>query len=241
MRSISLALLVLGLIGQAQSTTLVAVWTPERLLLGADSLVVTDAAPTEACKIAHEGATFFALSGLVEDRTAGFQLAPLARRALHRSGSMEEKLQSFLGSVRHPLARAVEAVRRNAPSEYAMLLQGRPVVQAIFAEPAEGSPVLAVASFAVAPDGTLSEYSSVLAHAKDRRGPRIIYAGQQSQIRAYLKSHPDWHAGDTAALVRGLIDLESRSGSGRVGGPVDLVEIGAQGANWVQKKPGCPR
>lgn len=237
MRSFFLALAMLGLFGSAQATTLVAVWTPERLLLGADSLMVTDAAPAEACKIGNAGATYFALSGLVQEQTARYELAPLARAALQGTATLDAKVRTFIDSVRGPLARAVDAVRRNAPAEYAMLLQGHPVVQAIFAQP---GPVLAVASFSVAPDGTLGEYSSVVADANDRRGPRIIYAGQQTQIRTYLKTHPDWHTGDSALLVKGLIELESRSGTGRVGGPVDLVEIGVQGANWLQRKPGCP-
>jgi hypothetical protein len=76
MRVVLPALLLASACGVG-ATTLVAVWSPERLILGADSLMVTDTAKASACKIEHEGPIYFALSGLVQDRTAGFDLAPL--------------------------------------------------------------------------------------------------------------------------------------------------------------------
>jgi hypothetical protein len=233
--------LLLAAVSVAQATTLVAVWTPERLLLAADSLVYTGAASpaARACKIDQEGSTFFALSGLVEDHGVNFHLAPLTRNAMKLSGPMDQKLAAFRQLVRPGLTRALAAVKKDSPSDYQFLLAGHPVVQAIFAEVQQGSPLLAVASFRLDPAGDLQEYAEVLADKNDNRGPRIIYAGQQGRIREYLREHRDWHAGDQPALVRGLIQLEIDSNSGRVGGPVDLLAISANRAEWLTRKSEC--
>ena len=238
MRVVLPALLLASACGVG-ATTLVAVWSPERLILGADSLMVTDTAKASACKIEHEGPIYFALSGLVQDRTAGFDLAPLARAAMKESGAMAEKLNAFVARVRSPLSKAVLAVKHQSPGDYEYLQTGHPVIQAIFGQMQEGTPVLGVASFELDPEGNLREYASVLADGNDNRGPRIIYAGQQQRIREFIHSHPDWYSGDTVQLTRNLIQMEIDSGTGRVGGPVDIVTIEPNRAEWLQKKAGC--
>lgn len=240
MRSAVPALLLAAASG-LPATTLVAVWTPERLLLGADSLVYTGTPGPAArgCKIDREGATYFALSGLVDDPSVNFHLAPLTRDAMKLTGPMDQKLAAFRQLVRPGLMRALAGVRKDSPSDYEFLLAGHPVVQAIFAQVQQGSPLLAVASFRLDPAGDLQEYSAVLADQNDTRGPRVIYAGQQGRIREYLRQHTDWHTGDHAGLVRDLIQLEIDSNSGRVGGPVDLLSISANRAEWLNRKREC--
>jgi hypothetical protein len=233
--------LLLAVVSVVRATTLIAVWTPERLLLGADSLVFTDApgAAPRGCKIAREGDTYFALSGLIDDTGARYQLAPLTRQAMKLTGSMEDKLMAFRQLVRPGLSRALAGLRKDSPADYQFLLAGHPVVQAIFGEVHAASPLLAVASFQLDEGGELREYSAVLAQQNDPRGPRIIYAGQQARIREYLRDHKDWYAGDQVGLVRGLIQREIDGDTGRVGGPVDLLAISAGRAEWISRKAEC--
>src|SRR3712207_4403907 len=90
MRASSLAVLYLLAGLPCSATTLVALWTPDRVVLGADSMVVTNGpASYDACKIVHAGGTWLAVSGLVTDEAAGYQLGPLARMALDQPGSMQ--------------------------------------------------------------------------------------------------------------------------------------------------------
>ena len=82
----------------ASATTLVALWTPEKLLLGADSLMVVTqgSGRASACKISHEGSTFFAMSGLVEDSAAGLNVGDAARDAARQGGPMPAKVEWFV-------------------------------------------------------------------------------------------------------------------------------------------------
>jgi hypothetical protein len=83
-------------------------------------------------------------------------------------------------------------------------------------------------------------FVKMIADGDDGRGPRIIYAGQQSHIREYLASHRDWYLGDIPELVRNLVGVEIASSDGKVGGPVDVLELRPHGAaQWIQRKAEC--
>jgi hypothetical protein len=116
------------------------------------------------------------------------------------------------------------------------LKAGHPVLQAIFADLHDGSPVMATIGFVLDETGELRQQTTVVSDG----APRLIYAGQQGRIRDYLRSHREWFsANDNAGLIRNLVQLEVDVNSGIVGGPVDLLALDAKGARWLQKKPEC--
>jgi hypothetical protein len=221
------------------STTLVALWTPEKVILAADSRVTHEAGVVaDACKIEHSGSTWIAVSGLVSDPSTGFSLGPLARPALMQGKSMKEQIARFADAVQPGLTRAVDGLRRDAPDEYGKLASGRPVLQAILASQENGKPVLATVGFVLDGSGTLQPRASLI-DGSDARGPRLIYAGQQQRIREYLKANRNWIEGDRQALVRDLVQLEIDAKTEHVGGPVDVIEIDTSGTHWIQRKSAC--
>jgi hypothetical protein len=181
------AVLCLGTL-PVQATTLVALWTPDRIVLGADSRVITDVGSSQACKIGLSGDVWMAASGLVAEARSGYLVGPIARRALGDSGPLQGR---FVEAVQQPLAQAVAALRVDAPADYAQLRSGRPVLQAIFAVRENGRPVLATVALVMNSAGELEPRGSYI-DGSDARGPRLIYAGQQERIRAYIKTHPAW-------------------------------------------------
>jgi len=225
----------------SDATTLVAVWSPQQLLIGADSNVITSIPNVigQGCKISQDGATFYAFSGLVEDKTVDYNAENLAHDAVQGPGDLSTHLRHFLELAHDPLAKALEAVRRDSPKQYEYLEQNHPALQAIFAGVESQTPVLGVAAFSLGPDGSLIYYTKIVARGDDGLGTRIIYAGQQHEIRDYLSRHHDWPSADGAALVRTLIQREIDASRGEVGGPIDIVSIGPGGARWIQKKPEC--
>ncbi len=227
----------------APATTLVAVWSPHELLLGADSTVTTNLTSGlrfgSACKIESQNSSFFAFSGLVDDRVTGYRADRFAQEAIRLRGTVEQRLQRFVDLTSGPLAQSVALVKRDSPAQYAYLQHGHPVLQAIFALADDGPPALAVAGFELASDGSLKSFSKVVARGNDGHGPRVIYAGQQSRIREYLHEHHDWYSGLPSDIVKNLIELEIANGTGEVGGPVDIVKLTPDGAEWVQRKSQC--
>lgn len=78
------------------ATTIVALWSPERLLLAAGRKVITNP-PNDlntACKISEDGSTFFAFSGLVQDDSAGYDVAALAH-CVSRSRSSQDDIRRW--------------------------------------------------------------------------------------------------------------------------------------------------
>jgi hypothetical protein len=223
------------------ATTLVAVWTPDEIVLAADSKLMYDGATAGAntvCKIQREGETFFAFSGLVDDPASGFNAAAIARRAAQAAGGAERRVAAFEKYAVVELKKAIEGIRYDSPSDYKYLRQGHPVLQAIFALPGPTAPVLAIAGFQLDEKGEVRSFSRVVADGSDSAGARVIYAGQQGHIRSYLKSHAEWQNEPPAVLVRKLVELEIGDGTGRVGGPVDIVSVG-RASTWIVKKNGC--
>ena len=207
------------------------------MLIGADSLVVLDQGATavSACKISQEGSTFFALSGLVEDRVAGLSVAAVARDATRSGASMPAKIRRFVEDVRPKLMNALDALKQDSEEDYRYLRSGRPMLQAIFADVQNGVPVMATVGFQLDQEGTLQHQIALV-----REGaPRLIYAGQQGRIREYLRAHRDWFGPDNESLIRTLVQLEVDAKSGYVGGAVDLLALDTRGARWVHRKPEC--
>ena len=225
----------------ASATTLIAIWSPQRLLIGADSRVITNIPNVlgNACKIEQTGSTYYAFNGLVADKTAGYNIESLAREAVQGTGDLSAHMHHFLDLAREPLARAVAAVKHDSPDQYQYLQHNHPLLQAIFADTKPKPPTLGVAGFSLSPDGKLVDVTKIIAQSDDGLGLRIVYAGQQDQLKKYLHDHRDWPNGDQADLIRHLIQSEIDGGHGEVGGPIDILSIGQKGAEWVQRKPGC--
>jgi hypothetical protein len=224
-----------------RATTIVALWSPEGLYLASDSRVVTNnpTVQSSACKITHEGSTFFALSGLVQDDSVSLDATRVARDSVAGARDIQEKIKRFAEGMRADLARAVDTLERDSPADFAFLKAGHPILQAVFADVEAGAPVLAVVGFQLDPAGGLREQKSIVADGSDNRGPRIIYAGQQGKIREYLRSHRDWYNSNREGLLRNLIELEIAENTGRVAAPVGIVALTGAGARWVQKKSQC--
>ncbi len=223
------------------ATTLVAFWSPGRLLIGADSNMITSAPGVigTACKISRDGPSVYAFSGLVEDRSAGYDIERLAHEAVQGAGDLSIHLNHFLELTRDPLSRAVAALKNDSPDQYAYLQRNHPVLQAIFADVESGPPELGVAGFSLAPDGNLIDFTRVIARGDDGRGSRIVYAGQQAHLKEYLREHGDWGSADPAQLIRNLIQSEIDASRGEVGGAIDIMAVEPDGAHWVQRKPQC--
>ena len=219
------------------ATTLVALWTPDRVVLGADSLVVLNQGLPAAsgCKIAQEGSTFFALSGLVEDQAAGLSVRTAASDAAKQGGEMPATIGRFVTDVTPKLAKALDLLKRESSMDYEYLKSGRPVLQAIFAGLQNGSPVMATVGFNLDLQGGLRQQTNVVTAGN----PRLIYAGQQGRIREYLKAHRNWYTASNDGFIKDLVQLEVDVNSGLVGGPVDLLVLDAKGPRWLAKKPEC--
>jgi hypothetical protein len=66
------------------------------------------------------------------------------------------------------------------------------------------------------------------------------FLGETEAIEGLPEDNPSFWNDGLAAGVRRLLETEIAARSEYVGPPIDLLQITAQGARWIKKKPECP-
>ena len=66
------------------------------------------------------------------------------------------------------------------------------------------------------------------------------FLGETAAIDGLPEDTPDFWDDGLVAGVRRLVQTEIDARSEYVGPPIDLLQINARGAKWIQKKAQCP-
>jgi hypothetical protein len=231
----------------ANATTIVVARTPTEIVIGADSKV-TDSyggvVDNSACKIQQVGNLFVAFEGLLRDKKTGFNVAEIARRALQLkpNASAAEKVDILTGFVTSALFEELNQARINSPQEFRIKLEGQTFLRIVVAGFEGNRPVVFVRQFRTAfmarnigvvviPDDCL----------KDCKGEVVTrFIGEIGAIEGLPEETQDFWKAGLISGVRRLLEIEIAARSEYVGAPIDILQINARGARWVQKKPECP-
>jgi hypothetical protein len=248
MRSIRLLTLILLFTGQAAATTIVAVKTPNEIVIGADSKVTDTfgkAFANQACKIVQAGNLFFAYEGLARDRRTDFDIVKIAGQSLQLKpdASVSERVSILTGFVTSRLFAELSSLKQHDPATYREKIEGGQTFLKILVAGFEGSrPLLFVRQFrAVALSretiGVIVVPDDCLADCADAIVVRSF--GETAAIEGLPEETPDFWTNGIAEGVRRLIETEIAARSEYVGPPVDILRIDKTGARWIQKKPAC--
>jgi hypothetical protein len=114
-----LCLLTIAMAAPAGATTVVAIWTPARIVLAADTSLSrfdpatkTDVRQATVCKIRAVGDNWYATAGLFEEPISGFALPAVAQAACERgcANGLSALHSAFDGILGSALIRARDAV-----------------------------------------------------------------------------------------------------------------------------------
>ena len=232
----------------ARATTIVVARTASEIVIGADSKV-TDAYGNDlnkrACKIRQVGELFIAIEGLEIDRQTGFSVPEIANKALalKTSASASDKVSILMGYLVSGLLTELSHLKTHEPQTYFKKVEGGQLfLRIVVAGFESGRPLLFVRSFralqynpgqigvAVIPDDCLDDCKGAVA---------IRLLGESDAIDGLPEETPDFWKAGLADGVRRLIETEIGARSEYVGPPIDIVRIGAHGAQWIQKKAEC--
>lgn len=249
MHALRLLALVLFTAGHAAATTIVAVKTPREIVIGADSKVTDTfggATANQACKIVQAGNLFFAYEGMTRNRRTGFDIVKLAAQALalRPAASLSEKVSILTGFVTSRLFTELPNIKQNDPATYREKMEGGQTFLTILVAGFEGGqPLLFVRGFRAVPLGRQTIGVSVVPDdcLSDCRQEIVVKSfGETAAIEGLPEeTHGFWTSGVVEG-VRRLIETEIAARSEYVGPPVDILRIDKSGAQWIQKKPGCP-
>lgn len=225
-------------------TSVVALWTPGEIVVGADSKTITGrGAGRSTCKIAQlEDSFFFAAAGLNTEPKTGFELGRIVRQAFEQPGTMREKVDDFESLVDAPLTAALQRLKREEPAFYEHYLENKgQVLQVVFFGLEDGSPELFLRTFEV--ELVSGNVTVVMERnectASTCPNTMVFLLGYSGAASAFVASHRDFWRNGLAPAAEQLVNLEIAEVPQFVGPPVDILRVNRQGASWVKRKASC--
>jgi hypothetical protein len=232
------ALLLVALPMRLDATTIVALRTPERVILASDSLViVTSSAGAETtaqlCKLRRAGPWAFVVGGFIG--LADRDVFSLVARAITPTRTIADAVRAIRDQVQaelhDPLKRAFHDPAFTGFTMLTVIVGGMdgetPAVGMYTAELQSRAPFTLTISGATCP-GAWCPDGVVVTTFSIAEGPATQF------IRA--RPRPAWLDRGDAAAARRLIALQVADTPMKVGGPIDVVQIDRQGARWIGRE-----
>jgi hypothetical protein len=225
----------------AQATSIVAVWTPAKTVLGADSLTHTldNSKYWSICKIGIANKVYWSASGLTANAAVNYNLEDIVNKAMSGDGSFDARMAAFETSLSSSLGDLGHALIEDDPSWFSKYAQGIAIVRIIFDEFAGGVNHLHVREFVTRASG-LADEVDVTVHGADCPGPycetfRVYVLGQTEFANKIANDSQTWTQADPALGVRRAIEAEIAHEGEHVGPPISILEITKDGPHWVDK------
>lgn len=236
----------------AHATTVALIWTPQEIVVAADSAALGEAEPT-FCKIRQVGNTFFAVEGMVDvfartngkpDSANSFHVIPHAQLAAKMKGSVADKAIAFEREVTPVLQRIVTQAKKFGPDGYkAYLLHPHQALQVVFfGMNADKTPAYALISLGVQENANgnpiVQTVEKGFCPGQGCVNPdtRILGEGEKA---FELTKRPDYPGPDRAVAARNLIEAEVQDKPKLVRPPIDILRISILGPIWTDEKPQC--
>jgi hypothetical protein len=224
------AILALGLCANAGATTIVAIWTPVKIVISGDSLINSNWTGTNGvprrrisndCKIRKFGTNYISAAGNYRIQTAGFDVWKIAEHACGLAIGVDACASNLKLELRTSLAKAV----RTREVHVSVLVAGLE----------NGVPALDHITLVGNVQGSLKMQTESFRRGRQSWGRVIL--GEHAAIDRYEATSPSTESRSIQDQVLTLVRLEARDEPDAVGAPFSVLAIGASGDHWVN--PGC--
>jgi hypothetical protein len=224
------AALGIGICANAGATTIVAIWTPVKIVIAGDSLVNVNwtgqnGAPqhrtSNDCKIRKFGSNYVSAAGNYRIQTAGFDVWDTAQRACTSAMNVQICAARFKSDLRSILGR-VMGVR---DVQLTVLVAGWQ----------NGAPALEHITFTGQRNGRLNVQSESFRRGKQKWGRVIL--GERDAIDRYERGAASTLTQSIQEQALSLVRVEARALPQEIGAPFSTLTIEATGDRWIN--PGC--
>jgi hypothetical protein len=202
-----------------------------KLVIAADCRVDRDSASTSECKIINEPGCVVALAGLYAEKTSGFEVRALVRRACNDPGNLQSKADKFVEAARAPYEAAIRRIREVSARDFAKAAVNQPT-EVLFAGIQDGQVALAVRGFIADSEArvTVERYDNIGAENSGIG----YFLGVNEEIRAYISSHPHWTKMGYPNAARRFVQMAIRAHPDLAGPPISEVELDRNGKpTWL--------
>ena len=224
------AIVGLGLCANAGATTIVAIWTPEKIVISGDSLLNMNwtgenGAPqhktSKDCKIRKFGSNYISAAGNYHIQTAGFDVWDTAAHTCGTSTNVDGCAAKFKAELRSILTKVVGV----HDVHLSVLVAGRQ----------NGAPALEHITLIGTPDGRLSVKTESFRKGKQKWGRVIL--GERDAIDRYEHGAASKMSDSIQDQALSLVKIEARALPQEVGAPYSTLTIDTKGEQWIN--PGC--
>jgi hypothetical protein len=224
------ASLAITLCSNAGATTIVAIWTPVKIVISGDSLINSDwtaanGAPhhqlSNDCKIRKFGTNYISAAGNYHIQKAAYDVWQTASRACGGSTSVYACSARFREELKNDLSQVARAREVH--------------VSVLVAGLENGSPALDHITLIGTPSGGLSVRTESFRRGKQNWGRVIL--GDRDAIDRYEAASPSTMTGSIQDQVLKLVRVEAGAVPREVAAPFSVLAIGTSGEHWIN--PGC--
>ena len=227
-----------------RATTLAIVRTQEQVIIAADSLLIWyggDRRPQLACKVDAHADVIFAMAGLVRSPENDFDANRLTHTVLRTPGPLSERMRVLERLLRDRLHGTLTGIRRNLPGLLADQFESGFVLNITLATVRNRIASLEMRDFyaVTTPDGALQLRVARMSCPRDCAQPAEIFGvGETTAMMNYLDTLPGIPS-KLPGLAEHLVRLEIADQPALVAPPIDVVRVGSNGIQWLQRKPAC--
>jgi hypothetical protein len=224
------AVLLIVSCANARATTIVAIWTPVKIVISGDSLInsnwtgangVPRHSLSNDCKIRKFGTNYISAAGNYHIQKAGYDIWQAAARACGSSTDVAGCAARLREELRIDLAQ----VGRTREIHVAALVAGLE----------NGVPALDHITLNGTPQSGISVKMESFRRGRQTWGRVIL--GERGAIDRFESSSQSTMAGSIQDQVLRLVRVEAGALPQEVGAPFSVLAIGAAGDHWIN--PGC--
>jgi hypothetical protein len=231
---------------QERGTTVVAVRTPDFVILAADSRVLQGSTnEMKGCKIERAGDVFFSRAGMFLDPSTGWDLSRDARRAAAPGGSLRDIADRFVSLTQRGLITTMARLKKVDPEFFGRHCEGKHDPEIVFAKIEAGVPALALRSFhietkngqvTVSPDPAVNCPGDCPTEYTD-----VTLGNHDAADKLYSATPHFWRVNGFVDGIDKLIMSESEANPMEVIPPISILRLDKTGAHWERGYQGlCP-
>ncbi|MBI1818694.1 MAG: hypothetical protein HYR72_27235 [Deltaproteobacteria bacterium] len=237
-------------VARANATCIIAHWSPDEIIVGADSMTVrhqgTARTPTfAACKIRPIGSNAFAAITGLDGSISSDSPYIAAGEGWMDGDTTSERMSNIEGNMVTWLLPHANTLRMSDSSYWkSHCVNGSPFETALIFGVIDGALTIIRSDFTIVPDGTATPPFTI--HVDRESCPPkcpvsgFIPLGDEVTIDLYEMRHHSWTGTETVEqIITGLIKDHETAFPNDVGGDTDILHVIQSGYHWTALKKEC--